>query len=93
MKEEIRTTRPIGVTKSIPIKGHRDPTACKHEIDWNYFTYDSNRCVYIRKPSIGFKPERDSLWVYTEEFMKKWEQELSEVMFVMREELRPLLLK
>lgn len=92
MKEEIRTTIPIGVTKWIPIKGHEDSTACTQEIDWSFFIYDSNRLVYIRKPDVGFNPERDTLWVYTKEFIDIWKEDLANHIWVMRDEMKPLLL-
>lgn len=90
MKEELRKTRPIGVCKIIPVVDE-DPTAHKYEIDWSFFTFDSNRRVYIRKPMIGHNPDRDALWVYTEEFMKKWEDELENKIFVMRDDAKEIL--
>lgn len=88
MKEELRTTRPIGVCKYIPIEGHEDSTATKQEIDFSYFIYDQSRQLYIRK---GL-PTDEVRWVYTKEFMEDWKHELSQVYFVMRDEMRPLLL-
>lgn len=87
-KEELRTTRPIGVTNDIPIIHEEYGEAWKRKIDWSFFSYDANRRVYTRTPDRGFNPERDKLWVYTEEFMRNWENELAESVYVMREDAK-----
>lgn len=95
MNEELRTTRPIGVLKYSKAIGHEDPSAEKAEIDWDFFMYDSNRDVYIRKPAPLFDensvPRNDPLWVYTGEMMRDWSEELKNVVFVFRDGVKEYL--
>lgn len=85
MKEELRTKRPIGVCKYTKLVGHEDPTAKKAELDWSRFTYDEKRRLYILNPDLGFNPGRDSIWVYTKEFIDEWVCEMENTVLVMRD--------
>lgn len=91
MKEILRTTRPIGVCKYIPVDEgdyKDDPTAVKAVLDESFFIFDSNRMLYIRK---GLPTDKEC-WVYTKEFIDNWKEEMSRRVLVMRDEFRGLLL-